>query len=476
MAISDLFKGNITSFFKKEEEKKEEPKYFERPLKKQIVKVENIQGGVEAYYFWILNFLRNPNALDYEVDKTSDVYTATETSTYFGNVEQRKAIQQDRVSQFLATIGKLIKDLFQIVRELRVIDERLTYYSESKKSGEEGESAEIALKGTWIDVVEGGSKNPASVYGLATQVGFTTLPDLFFKVNVKKKEDISKVMESMEKEGFNRKIREVLERKLFQYYVWKEKTEFELSSRKNFMLKYLRQHYHSIQLYMRWIKPYLKNVKKLQMGAITGPDLVTAFETSQIELELVAIKKKYLVETKMGYVIKDFKKIYPCLRIKFNYVTIPQMVYQTEGQRGAVHTGRTTITVEGYTITKEGLEAYKKKKDDEDVELLESLNEAMKSMDEEIKKYLKEAGEKFKEDIQKEEDKEQEKLLAGIGGMFGGVFTGLKETLGSLVPRSEREEVEVDEEEEKYVAENMAKVHAFILYEAFKKSNGMLTY
>lgn len=476
MAISDLFKGGVSGFFNKEEERKEEPKYFEKPLKKQIIKVENIQGGVETYYFWILNFLRNPSALDYEVDKTSDVYTATETSTYFGNVEQRKAIQQDRVSQFLATIGKMIKDLFQIVRELRILDEKLTYYTESKKEGESGESADIALKGAWIDLVEGGSKNPASVYGLATQVGFTTLPDLFFKITVKKREDLVKVMESMEKEGFNRKIREVLERKLFQYYVWKEKTETELSTRKNFMLKYLRQHYHSIQLYMRWIKPYLKNVKKLQMAEITGPDLVTAFETSQIELELVAIKKKYLIETKLGYVTKDFKKTYPCLKINFQYVTIPQMLYQAEGQRGAVHSGRTTITIEGYTITKEELDGYKKKKDDDDVELLESLNVAMKAMDEEIKKYLKEAGEKFKEDIEKQENQEQEKILSGIGSMFGGVFSGLKETLGSLIPKSEKQEVEVDEEEEKMVAENIAKAHAFILYDAFKKVNGMITY
>ena len=57
------------------------------------------------------------------------------------------------------------------------------YYSDSYDADSKSrESAEITLKGIWVDMVEQGAKNPASVYGMAREVQFTTLPDLFFSI------------------------------------------------------------------------------------------------------------------------------------------------------------------------------------------------------------------------------------------------------------------------------------------------------
>ena len=228
------------------------------------IEIDEPGAGVEKYYFWVLNFLQSgaPSGISFsEVHKISDLYTSSETSSYFGVVEQRKGLQQDKVSQYLATIGKMTKDLFQMIRELRIIDERHSYYNDSKLKGEEGEAAEISLKSIWIDMVEGGSKNPTSVFGLSQQVGFVILPDLFFtvKVSIKDEKDkdnmgklIHQEVELLKKEGINRKVREVLERKLYQYYLWRIKTEKEVLQRRNFMLKYLKQHYHVMRMYIHW--------------------------------------------------------------------------------------------------------------------------------------------------------------------------------------------------------------------------------
>src|SRR3989338_1252916 len=105
------------------------------PVARNRLIVQRMSGGSEAMYFWILNFIRHPNALGYDVvEKISDVFSASESSSFFGNIEQRKSVQQDRISQYLATIGNMTKSVFQIIRELRVIDERLDYYEKSLRA------------------------------------------------------------------------------------------------------------------------------------------------------------------------------------------------------------------------------------------------------------------------------------------------------------------------------------------------------
>src|SRR3989344_1661517 len=138
--------------------------------------------GLEEPYFWILDYFKDAFPI---IEKVEDSFAAAENSAFFGVTQQRLGAQQDKVSQFLATTGKMIKELFQMVRELRIIDERLIYYDEaekelSKKIGERHKSSEITLKGMFVDLVQGGGKSAASVYGMSRELEFITLPDLFF--------------------------------------------------------------------------------------------------------------------------------------------------------------------------------------------------------------------------------------------------------------------------------------------------------
>ena len=270
------------------------PTGFPAPLKKYKLVWEVPNMSIEEAYFWVLSHLRDGWGYT-NIDKTIDVFAAAENSAFFGVTQQRIGLQQDKVSQFLATIGKMVKELFQLVRELRIIEERLKYYEDSMKGDE---AAEIALKGIWIDLVEGGAKNPASVYGMAQQVQFTALPDLFFSTHPRTAAEIDKVVDT-ERAQFNKAVRNVLKRKLAQYLRWKEATYKELKTRFGFVLKYLKQHYEIIKMYMTWVKPYLRHIRRLTLDEekVLTPDLISAFEGSMLEVELLAHKLFFVAQS-----------------------------------------------------------------------------------------------------------------------------------------------------------------------------------
>lgn len=448
-----------------------------------LLQVDSMQANVEPYYYWILDFLQKPGHFGMglsgengRVEKLKDIYTAGVTSAYWGAQEQRKGLQQEKAMNMLATIGKMVKDTFQIIREIRIIKERLSFYNSSKEGDT---SAEIALKGTWIDMVEGGAKNPSSVYGLSTQVGFAILPDLFFRVTPKSSKEIDKTVEKTKKDlGLNPKIIEVLRRKLKQFMEWKEKTYKELTTREKFVLKYLRQHYNTIKLYMNWIRPYLRNVKELQMqGDTTDAALAKAFDTSRIELELLGVQYMYSETTPEGYVISHkFQKYFPAVWVNLKFTAIPMMAYQQEYQRGAIHTGNTEMAFRGVVISESDLKKYKEQQDKEDMEMLNSIFESMEALGDEFRDYLKEAGEKV------EEKKVVEEISQTIFTPFSEVFKGFRELFGAFGVRREKVEKgkiilsKTQEKTEKEIAEGVAKRNAFRIYDIFKKSHKMMAW
>ncbi len=481
------FKGVFSGLIKKSEEKKEETKFEDRDklLGKRIDQwhfhmVIQKPGGLEETYFWLLNYLRSGHLGGYEITKTSDVFTATESSSYFGDLGTRKTQLQDKVAQYLGTIGNMSKALFQIIRELRIIDERLTYYDESKKQWskdkeqhEEGEAAEVALKSIWVDMVEGGAKNPNSVTSLSTQVGFITLPDFFYKISAKSIKDVDKSVDKLKKEGVNRKVREILKRKLFQYYTWKEKTEKEIRNRRNFTLKYLRQHYYSMKTYIRWIKPYLRHINKLELAHYQNdPELVTAFETAKIEVEVIATKKTFEAETPLGLVKAPYQEVMPCIRLQFKYTTIPQMAFQQGYQKGAIHAGKLEVIMEAFTPKAKDIKKYEELKEKEDFEIIEALEASMMSLGDELKRYLEEAGEKFDEE-KKEKEPEKDTMLSP----FIGIFKGFKE----LIPKRGKKEETKKEEKSKFISQEGSQAKGvnrdlFVLYHIYKKAHGMLSW
>ena len=441
---------------------------YPAPARRYRLHYEGYNISIEEPYFWTLHYLRYYGGFS-RIDKITDVFAAAENSAFFGASQQRLGLQQDKVSQFLATIGKMVRELFQLVREMRILDERLSYYADSYTNSPSAESAEITLKGIWVDLVEQGAKNPASVYGMAREVQFTTLPDLFFATHPKKQEDVDIVVER-ERGQFNRKVREVLKRKLRSFLAWKEHTYEELKNRRKFTLKYLRQHFEIIRMYMTWVKPYLKNIQRLQLdqSRIDTPDLIVAFESSMIEVEILAIKPAGMVNQ--------------CILMHYLFRTRPEMSYSQEYQRGPLHLGRVEMDFRAYAWTDKEIENYKKMREQEDLQLLGvidgSVKAALEALGDELMRYLKEAGEEF------EERKEIPKAPPKRSGPFMSVFAGFAELFTSFkmnksLKQARKKPTQTDQLKmaiTKQKAEDTVKKVMWNTYHHFKKQHDMLNW
>ncbi|MFH0701655.1 MAG: hypothetical protein V2A62_04410 [Candidatus Woesearchaeota archaeon] len=451
---------------------------FPKPLHRYYVVWEVYDLSLEEPYFWILDSLKENFP---EILKLEDSFAAAENSAFFGVTQQRLGAQQEKVSQYLATAGKMIKEMFQMVRELRILDERLGYYRDvneeiKKMIAQRGKSAEITLKGVFIDLVQGGGKSASSVYGMARELEFVTLPDLFFDAPpFKDKDELEGHIAGLRKD-FNQNVLRVLERHLRQYMEWRLRTGVEHENRRRFMLQYLLQHFRIIQMYVVWVKPYLRHVARLSMkgSRMRSADLVSAFEGSMLDVELLARRK-----TKEGVGANS------CILASFTYRTRPELKIVQEGyQRGPVHIGRLHLTLRAYAWSDKQIENYTRLKEKETMMLMSDISGAvsgaMDALGEELDRYIAEArGEEYKkkEEGGKKSEKKEEKSFAEK--FFGDFYTpkDIKDKKKSSKPSSKKDK----EAKEKLDAALKSAGKGvtgdcFIMYKNFKKSRGMTSW
>ncbi|MGV8086179.1 MAG: hypothetical protein ACP5N1_00980 [Candidatus Woesearchaeota archaeon] len=457
---------------------------YPEPHRKFRVIFESFSLSMEETYFWILSALQYDLAFP-KVEKITDIFSSAENSSIFGQASQRLGIQQDRITGTLATVGKMVKDLFALVRELRIIDERIAAYNAWTLNN--SKSADATLKQLYIDFAEsqGGQTKPSSVYGLAQNLGYTSLPDYFFNTRIYKKEEIDKVVDAI---PTNNNLKNVLRRKLFEFMVWKEETEKEIRHRRKFSLHYLRQHWAVIKMYMGWLKPYLRNVKRLSMNEnqILGPEIISAFETASLEIEILAYDPA-----------RAMKGDSPCILVNFKYFVKPSLSYQQPEsyQRGPVHVGKVDITMRSYGWSNEEIKTYKKYREKQEMELLSvidaSLKAALDALSEDLEKYLAEAGEEEFKKIQ-DEKKEIKDTRTGMqkflglrvvdkrdqgGGFlepFVAIGMGVGEIVGAFMPSVVEKKKDGKTSAKKGGGEASGKMR--VMWANYKKSHQLLTW
>ncbi len=459
---------------------------FPKPIRDYRWTLQGSNVRIEDTYGFVLDHIMQSCGYAHkDVRKITDIFATAEMSSFFGAAYQRIGIQQEKASQFLATIGKMVKELFQLVRELRIIDERLSYYRDSMSGSKSAESADITLKGIWIDLVEQGAKNPASVYGMARELQFITLPDLFFSIHPQRPEDVDTLVNRLE---FNRKVKEVLKRKLRSYLEWKVSTFKEHQTRRTFTLKYLRQHYDIIRMYMAWVKPYLKNIARMHPKDMSEhPMLVKAFEFAKVEVELLAKKMPMLL--RIDEAPEQNKTVYSVIVAYFSYTTRPQMSFSQDGvNRGPIHAGYMEVFLRAYAWTQEEIDMYLKMREKEDMELFgvidDSLRAAMDALGDDLEKYLEEAGETLQKDKPAPEITKPRVRTGSIFEPFLSVFRGFGELFGALGGYQGRRGAgkkgkKVDKFlmlKERAIAAEEARKNAWYLYKDYKKMNNMLTW
>ena len=472
--MADEIRSKLLEEFNFKEEKKEiltqhvEPTGFPDPIKSYRLTMELADLSLEEPYFWTLDQLRDFLPI---TEKLEDSFAAAENSAFFGSSQQRLGLQQDKVSQFLATIGKMVRELFQLVRELRILDERLSYYYDSFTTSRSHESAEITLKGIFVDLVQGGGKSAASVYGMARELEFITLPDLFFDAPpFKNQVELENHIKGLRKD-FNENVLRVLIRHLTQYFRWKEQTMKEHVNRRRFMLTYLLQHFEIIKMYVVWIKPYLKHTQKLTLKGtrMDTADIVSAFEGSMLDVEILARKSK---DGANG-----------CILATFTYRTRAEMKVQQEGyQRGPVHIGKFEMNLRVYGWTDQEVERYRKLKNKEILEFMGDISStvlgAMTSLGKELDTYLEEARESVGEEFKKKEEKEEEKPDKKSLGekLFADFYTPKKKKAEKGPTAKELKRQEAKQKEAMPDLVKHAKLAAWNTYNNFKKAHFMISW
>ncbi len=461
---------------------------YPKPISRYYLTYESFHEAIEPIYFWCLNHATFDWGFPV-VHKITDIFTASEHSSFYGASASRLGLAQDKVSQFLATIGRMTKDLFSLVRELRIIDERFSYYKdifeqkaakteqEKKENENKRIAAEIVIKGLWVDLVDGvvqGQRSAANLFSMAQQLQFVSLPAQFFKTHPKSKEDVVKVVEATDA---NRTVKTALIRKIEQYLAWRDATYDEMKNRRKFTLDYLSQHYETIRMYIQWVKPYLKHIERLSGATqnLNRAELVSSFEGSLIEIEFLAQK---LASPKN-------KKVFSCMLMTFEYRTRPQLSYQAEGGRhqGPLHVGETKITWRSYAWTQKQIENYIALKEYEDMELIatidRSLTDAMEALGVHLQNYLKEKRQEIKES---KEGKKEEKTPEGqsVWAPFLDVVRGFKDLGNLFLPQKKAPAKQGGEEapskDDAASASGAAKFLAWQHYKNFKKAHGMVAW
>ncbi len=447
------------------------PTGFPDPIKRYRLIVESPKLALEESYYWILSQLEFDHSFPY-YDKIVDTFTASEQSAMWGAAQSRIGLQQDRVSQYLKGISEMIKQLFQLVRELRILDEKL----EPRKNWGKTISADITLKGEYTDIVENraGQVQPGSLYHLAQQVGYASLPDIYFNTHVYKIEDIDNVVDGLR---FNNNVKHVLRRKLHTFINWKLKTDEELKNRRTFTIRYLRQHWNTIKMYMNWIKPYLRNISRMQMRDkhIDSVNIIGAFETSMIEIEVLAYKPPAKGEYNS------------CILIHFLMRTTPDLTFQQDSyqHKGPIHTGRLEFNMRGYMWTDEQIKNYKSFRKEEDMVLLsmvdDSIKAAMEALGGDLEKYLYESGEQEFIDLKQEQDamnknkaKIQSRSTDNIFDPFISIFKGIGEIANLFNPRAGiKKEKSYGSDKSKKGAGSL-KAAMYLTYKNYKKAHKLV--
>ncbi|MBD3259351.1 hypothetical protein GF371_01840 [Candidatus Woesearchaeota archaeon] len=496
-AINDLIRSQLKELksdaekekFMKSIDAKFLQKFAGEPVKSFKLINEKYQQQLEPVYFWVVGFLKDDMGIK-DIRKVTDTYSASEASAFHRNMIQSLQAIQDRISNNLISVNRLIKpELFKIVRELKIIHDRLDLVYEGEKFGVEkpgGEmnAAEIAIKDMWITLVEGGAKNPSSVYGLGSQVGFITLPEVFLHTHIFDQTKVEKIVGSMS--GLNRKVKEALVKKLKAYAIWRKNYKRSLETRKRFMLSYLKQHYNTIKMYMQWIKPYMKTAQrlKLNMSFQDRADLIVAIEQTLMEIELLAVGKAS-------------GPYHSVVNLVFGFRATPETEFSQKYQAPTTKfSGRVEITFNARAMTSDQLMAYRIFKEQEDLSLLsdlsEGVKEAMDAIGDDLKIFLKEAeGNITYEEAKKELKAESEAKITMPEKKpwyqpiepFAYVFIGFKDLIEIFVKLPSLGKKEKGKKPKKYeVEKNLASAYesavgsSFLLYNLFKKAHRMIAW
>lgn len=441
----------------------------EKPVANYNLAYDSMGEGLEPLYFWTLDFMRdNPPSglgLGKDIIKTEEGFEASASSGYFGEMGVRAGVMQDRAMKILETTNAVLRSIVNLVYDLKEFEIRLKEYDNLHSDDEtKKEAAKLALKGVWMDQVDI-KHGRGSINMLAQQLQFVTLRDAFMAAHN---------IEGVKKLDLNKRVQNILLRKMEEYIAWEEASEKELRKRFSIEKNYLKTQVNSVKMYIKWIKPYLRAAQKLGMREFKTADIVAAFNNMQMKLSLFGkreIKPEDVHPSFARY--EPEKKVYACLEIMFDFRTVP---YASRGQQGThyIHSGKTEIQFNSYVLTSDQVRVIENQELYEDMELIESITDiSLKDLQEDLDKFLRE-----------EEPEKKEKKKFKIENPFGNLSKGFEDmfepikdvgkTFKDIFKREPSEGFKMSEM--KNAAKDQAKDLCYLAYDIYKKAHGMMTW
>ncbi len=428
---------------------------------------DSLNEGLEPIYYWMLDFMRDtkPGGLGLDVDKGSELFEASVSSGYFGEMGQRLSLMQQKTMEYMGVINNLIKSILNIIYDLKEFEIRIKSYDDMKSNKqEERESASKSLKGIWMDQVDA-KKGRASINLLAQDLTFVTLRDAFFYVNN---------VDEVDKLDLNLRVKNILKRKIVEYNSWVDYSEKEIKKRYNIEKIYLRSQYGTIKLYANWVKPYLLAAQKLKIhdfktsSGLPSPDVIGSFSNMQMELSLYGKKEIKPSDIHPTFInVSLGKKYYTVIEVKMNFRSLPS-TFAGQGGRHYVHSGRTDISFRGFVFDETELEVRQKMELYEDMELIENyVGKSLSLLQKEIEEYITEKP--------KESQNVKKNNSLSLENPFKGLFAGFSEMVNPIknvfISPKEPDFVYVDLIK---TAESSIKFSTFLIYNIYKKTHGML--
>jgi len=444
-------------------------KMEKEPARSHQLVYDSSSSTLEPIYFWVLNFMNN--LFGEQVEKLVDNFSSSPGSGHFTEMGQRKTIMQDNVMKTLGAINQVTKSIVNLVYDLKDFEIRLQHYEDIKSNDKiTKEAATLALKQIWLDNVDI-KRGVGSIHQMtAGNLNFVTLRDAFLAVSS---------LEEVEKMDLNDRVKRILKPRIAEFYQWMESSGVELKKRFNIEKNYLKSQVNTLQLYARWVKPYLKASAELEMEEKTmDPELVKAFNTIVLELTLFGKKKvkidDAILERKLPQGTKKPKREYfSCVIVKFHFRGIPQKAGQNY-----LFGGRATVDFKGYALNNQELELFQKEMKDSDIEeAMKLIQGATTESLDEIKKDI----DHFLESGKEEEEEKKEKDKADINP-FKALFSGLWPKKSDKKNKKEIKTIK-DIKKDSYIEEEVRKLAVisadelcFTIYDIYKKAHKMLSH
>lgn len=385
---------------------------LKHPTEQHKIDYDSMTESLEPLYFWVLDFMNG--LFQKDVEKVNDNFVAAAGSGYFSELGQKATAMQEKAMSMLGTVNTVLKSILNILYDLKEFNIRLELYN-NLTSPDKGkrEAAHYSLKQIWMDNVDIKRGN-TSLKGLVQQFDYVTVIDAFM---------IADTVEKVDKVDLNDRVKRIVKQRVEEFNRWVVESETELRKRYEIERNYLRSQYSNIQLYARWIAPYLKAANKLEQNLTPDASLVTTFNTILLELTLFG-KSKYdpkddvrdgNLPKSFGYIKK--RQYHPIVVADLAFRGIPQRVGQ-----GYSYGGKTTMTFTSYALNDQECEVLKEELTKSNFGDVLSLidgatTESLEQIKEDVEFFI---GDKKKEESRPkiEDTNPFSALFSGIGSIF----------------------------------------------------------